>query len=311
MDKLALLTETVERLYGLQNIQLFQRDHLLLKKRGVFEVTQTNGPRWMLRASRQEEDNDSLLSCAAVLQLLEYHHYQAPCVIEGIDGADVGMSQGWKMVMTTLIEGNPIEYTPEHLRALGATLGRLHMVPPHSWLHALHVGKETLHHLITEKIPPHLQEQCEMYRQTLLRMQQWENLPTVIVHGDCHPRNAIQTSSGEVVLIDWEKAGIGPAVLDIGALLLRCHPLWLRPNTPLIQAVIDGYCQYRPLTSFEFDALFDAICFKIALEGIWQIIDTAEREGNTEERGLRRLKVSYALAEEIALLARAHFEQYV
>lgn len=150
-----------------------------------------------------------------------------------------------------------------------------------------------------------------MYRQTLLRMQQWENLPTVIVHGDCHPRNAIQTSSGEVVLIDWEKAGIGPAVLDIGALLLRCHPLWLRPNTPLIQAVIDGYCQYRPLTSFEFDALFDAICFKIALEGIWQIIDTAEREGNTEERGLRRLKVSYALAEEIALLARAHFEQYV
>lgn len=321
MNEQEQLTEAIKRIYGLQNISLSQIDLHLLKGHGIYEVRQANGPRWILRVSCQEDDSDSFLICAAVLQLLKQHQYEAPCVIEGRDGAAVGVNQGWRMLMTTWIEGSRMEYTPEHVYALGTTLGRLHLVHPsvaatttppvpQAWWRPLQVGKEALYHLalVAEKVPPNLQAQYETCRRTLVRTSQWKHLPPAIVHGDCHPHNALQTPSDQVVLIDWEQAGIGPAVLDIGTLLLRCHPLWLHPNTPLIQAVVAGYCQHRCLTFPELDALFDAICFKVALEGAWQLIDAVERG---EESEMKRLKESYALAEEVALLARARFEQFL
>jgi Ser/Thr protein kinase RdoA (MazF antagonist) len=321
MNEQEQLTEAVKRVYDLQNIALTQRDLHLLQGRGVYEVSQGNGPRWVLRASCQEEDHASLLNCAAVLQWLQQHHYEAPVVLEGRGGIAVGVSQGWRMLMTTWIEGSQLDYTPKQVYALGMTLGRLHQVQPsiatttmpsilHAWWRPLQVGQEALHRLlgVAEKVPPMSQAQYELCRRTLLHTSQWQHLPPVIVHGDCHPGNALQTPSGQVVLIDWEQAGIGPAVLDVGALLLRCHPLWLRPNADLIQAVVDGYGQYRFLTFPELDALYDAMCLKIALEGAWQIIDAVKRG---EESDMKRLKKLYILAAEVALLARARFEQFL
>jgi len=313
------LTEALERVYGLQNTMLSRIDLHLHKERGVYEVTQTNGSQWILRVTHQEQERETLLTCAEILQLLQQHHYVAPCVVVGKDGESVGSDQGWWMLLTTWIEGNQIEYTPEHVSALGATLGQLHAVywgeevttksnrDLARW-HPLQVGKEALQHLtrIAEKVPPSLQAQYETCQTTLMRTSQWEHLPAVIVHGDCHPHNALQTSSRQVVLVDWEKAGIGPAVLDIGTLLLRCHPLWLRPNIALVQAAVDGYCQHRLLTFPELDALRDALCFKVALEGAWYLIDAVE---SGEKQEMKRLRESYALAEKVALLARSRFEE--
>lgn len=45
-----------------------------------------------------------------------------------------------------------------------------------------------------------------------------EVLPTVIIHNDYHPANIIQTTGGQLVPVDWEGAGLGPAVIDVGFL---------------------------------------------------------------------------------------------
>ena len=58
----------------------------------------------------------------------------------------------------------------------------------------------------------------------------------------------VQTVDDQLVLIDWDTAGTGPAVLDLGDVLLGCHiPLaapyssHLQPDQARIQAVVDGY----------------------------------------------------------------------
>jgi aminoglycoside phosphotransferase len=46
--------------------------------------------------------------------------------------------------------------------------------------------------------------------------------PAVLLHGDCHPKNAL-VDGDAIALIDLDQAGIGPAAADIGSLLARLH----------------------------------------------------------------------------------------
>ncbi|WP_369369796.1 phosphotransferase family protein [Promicromonospora sp. Populi] len=41
-------------------------------------------------------------------------------------------------------------------------------------------------------------------------------LPTTLVHGDLHPRNAGLDPHGALLLIDWEHVGVGPVGFDLG-----------------------------------------------------------------------------------------------
>jgi aminoglycoside phosphotransferase (APT) family kinase protein len=45
-------------------------------------------------------------------------------------------------------------------------------------------------------------------------------LPRVPTHGDAHPVNLLGRDGDDVVAIDWEQFGLGPAGFDLGYLLL-------------------------------------------------------------------------------------------
>ncbi|WP_350276851.1 phosphotransferase [Kribbella sp. HUAS MG21] len=47
-----------------------------------------------------------------------------------------------------------------------------------------------------------------------------DGLPRVPTHGDAHPVNLLGRSGDDVVAIDWEQFGLGPAGFDLGYLLL-------------------------------------------------------------------------------------------
>lgn len=61
----------------------------------------------------------------------------------------------------------------------------------------------------------------QMYQETVSKGPLYE--PLQFSHGDFHPRNLI-VSHGQVIAIDWEKAGFHSIFQDIYALLHMCYP---------------------------------------------------------------------------------------
>ena len=79
-----------------------------------------------------------------------------------------------------------------------------------------------------------------------------ESGPPVLLHGDCHPGNAL-FDGDRLALIDLDQAGAGPAAADLGSLLARLHHgAVLGEHTPaecadLGAAALTGYAAVRPL----------------------------------------------------------------
>lgn len=74
----------------------------------------------------------------------------------------------------------------------------------------------------------------------------------VLLHGDCHPKNAL-VDAGTVSLIDLDQAALGSPANDIGGLLALLHSLAARDELDrstaeyLAEAFLAGYASRRPL----------------------------------------------------------------
>jgi Ser/Thr protein kinase RdoA (MazF antagonist) len=71
----------------------------------------------------------------------------------------------------------------------------------------------------------------------------------VLLHGDCHPKNALFDGDA-LALIDLDQAGTGPAAADIGSLLARLRrdeATGVTAAEPLAAAFLAGYATVRPL----------------------------------------------------------------
>jgi thiamine kinase-like enzyme len=135
----------------------------------------------------------------------------------------------------------------------------------------------------------------------------WPNLPATILHTDCWANNAIRTPVGQMVLIDWDGAGLGPAILDLGYLLVACHaflPEWpqISPSVERIAAVMAGYQKERTITAMEYELLYDASCFAEAFRAAQWLPEALSGDWR-EHPGLLRFHARYAVTPEIACLA--------
>lgn len=125
--------------------------------------------------------------------------------------------------------------------------------------------------------------------------------------------NGVRTEDAQVVLIDWECAGRGAAILDLGALLLKCQ-CDQRGDFPAvidearIAAAVDGYTQWRYPSPHEQDLLLEAIRFSICWRGAWLFARFAgEGWTSSVEPLLQRIQRAHLLAEPTAHLAHISF----
>lgn len=211
--------------------------------------------------------------------LLAGVNYPAPRVICTTEGALIGRCHDWSALLLTFVPGHIADNSPADFHAIGAALGRLHRVdvrraavatpavPPARW-HPTSMISGWIEGLVAVggQIPHELQGIYQFSLATLQRVVRWDAPPLAILHADPWANNAIRTPEGEMVLVDWDGAGLGPATLDLGYLLVACHaglPDWpqITPHAERIAAVLAGYCQERTLTPAEFANLPDAIRF--------------------------------------------------
>jgi Ser/Thr protein kinase RdoA (MazF antagonist) len=128
-----------------------------------------------------------------------------------------------------------------------------------------------------------------------------EGLEPCFVHGDAHYNNPIRTPGGDAIYLDFDSAGPGPAVVDLGFLLVNAHaaPIVSPPRKPdagCVEAVIRGYCRYRVPPDAELDRLIHAIRFRPLVWACARFADAVKRSQPPPEWLLERIRMSDDLA---------------
>src|SRR5262245_427526 len=318
MPTIDLVARLIADQYGVQPSAVSDLQNYVFDWRGTYRVDQADGTTWVVRLINRAEAATAFDGTARLLDWLHVQGYPAPRAVATQSGARVGYAAGWWMLVVTFVPGRIPEPTPEHLRAMGAALGRLHRLALPSAADVAELPDSTwppgtvamLHRQLERSAtgwPAELRTIYERLIATFDRLAEVEALPTCLIHGDCWPLNAELTPAGELVLIDWDGAGYGPAVLDLGKLLLTAHydlsrPLEVFPNPAWVAAILQGYTAIRPLSAPERRLLPAALPF-------WLAFSAADYAAGTEaltsdDLFFQKLRVRLAAAEAIAELAR-------
>jgi len=303
--------------------QLVQAD-----EKSVYRVERTGQSPWLLRAAAPQASPDAFRRDAAILTFLESHAYPAPRIVPALDGVTVTECMERPVFITTYITGESTDYSPASLGLLGESLGRLHALPlptltsatetqvlppanmlPRSELVAAHAWLAE----VRERVPRVYRARFEQLETACHALDLLEDLPLTLIHNDCHPANSVRTPDAQVVLIDWEGAGCGAAIIDVGFLLVSCEIEAFRPNRLLpdprrMAAVVDGYCRHHQLSRDELDRLPDAIRFRsiVACAGeLWSMVRKGRRNNGSDWAWAR-----FLAADEIAARARERFERH-
>jgi thiamine kinase-like enzyme len=128
-------------------------------------------------------------------------------------------------------------------------------------------------------------------------------------------QNAVVTSAG-IVLIDWESAGRGAAVMDLADFLLRsqCDTHGAPPNRlheHHLTAAISGYARHRLPSEPELDLLVEATRFSVVWRAAWMFAQVNEQGWIPRlEQGITRVHATYDIAEPTACFARSAFQKF-
>jgi Ser/Thr protein kinase RdoA (MazF antagonist) len=321
MNTMFKLEKLLNHLYGLSDISLRPLDSASGKL--IYCIEQESRQSLILRAYPLQH-NIRLLQLTAILSFLEAHGYPCERMIAATSGTLTTAQMGWQFLLTTYIEGSPVDDSLPTLHSLGSALGQLHalLVPALNTIYPLPQAEMlpqreityALSHLRAAEpfLPRHLYSRYDEIATALRNLDLFEDLPTVLIHNDAHPSNAICTPTGQVLFIDWEGAGLGPAVIDLGFLLASCdtESPWtppLPPDPARVEAIIAGYSQYHTLTFAELDRLPDAIRFRALVYGAVSFATSIREYGREDED--RWWWRRYEAAEDIAERASSCLEK--
>lgn len=312
--------DVCEALYGLEGYSLRPlvggvSDHTYLLEHPSAES-------FVLRATRADMDEAPLHE--QVLLYLEEQAYPAPRVIRAMDGSAIVQYGGAKMVLTTYIQGHIVESSansPATLYQLGGMIGRLHALGalPHDLPRADFMPRNMVRWAerrlteVANRAPLHWQHRVDEMLSVLASTPSLSDLPTCLIHNDSHPGNAVRRADGEVVLIDWDGAGLGASVLDLGFLLITADTYTpdvpaVGDSTARVNAIVDGYRRYRLLDAAERARLADAIRFRVTF------INAATFARQVERGEFDQLSTSWwdgcVVADEMAARVQRRFDEY-
>lgn len=290
----------------------------------IYRVGLTDGTHWILRLT-PTYDQAILTELGKILRFFEEVNYSAERVIPTAEGAMLASVGNYTLLMTTYLKGTPLAYSPTFFKLLGAALGRLHALKPALTYTPPKAGMLPAGELafarqqlasIEQAVPDYALTQYQWLGTALASITYGSDLPVTLIHNDCHPANALLSSPGQAMLLDWEGAGMGSASIDIGFLLTNCDgkvpwdPITSassQAEDALIRAAIEGYCLHHRLTPAELDYLPDAIRFRSLVFGTGSFVQAIKRHERAafSQQWWRR----YTSAEEVAGKARTYLKR--
>jgi Ser/Thr protein kinase RdoA (MazF antagonist) len=311
------LAALVERSYLRPLVALESIAHYTFEDRVVCRVRFSTGPPGLLRAFTGDV-HDWLLGQAMALDWLDAQGFPAPRVIRTAAGDLLASHEGWTGLMLTFVEGEEAGYAPPTLEAIGEYAAALHCLP------AGPVGPSRLNPSgallarlpLLEGAEDGVPEPARSFHRSAVeimrRLAAGNRPPTAMLHGDCWPANAVRAPEGPVVMVDWEGAGRGPAVFEVGYLLLACHaggpqlPA-IRVDPERIAAVARGYARRRSLSDEELSWLPEAVRYDIVRRAVEAGSFGAGADRWRDDLWLRKTLARHSVSDEIAEIARGCF----
>ena len=234
---------------------------------GVYRVERSGAAPWVARIFPV----DRPVAIAEDEAVLLAHLATAGFPAERPVADPVSVLEGQAVVVTEFVEGSNCRGVedPDLFQTLGEQLGRLHSLPipdgltrPSGAWHSLSVdggGKaadvDAADRLIDDLVATTAGQSAdglEELRAQLRALDTGDGLPVAITHADYVTPNALRTPDGDVILVDWSGAGVGPRVCSVGLLV------WSAGGDPvLIEAAARGYRRHVSLTEEERGRLPD------------------------------------------------------
>lgn len=238
------------------------------------DLADGTGP-WVARVHRPERSLAGVKADAAVLRHLEVHDFPAERCAEA---AAVSLADGHPVLVTRFVEGGSPPDAEATWIALAGLAGRLAALPAPDGASS---GAGAFHHFtpdgslgdelaragacldaVGEQTPPAHREMAERLRDAVAGAADFTDLPAALIHPDLLPPNVIAGGNGELVLIDWAGAGIGPRALPLGT-LLRFGALGPDGWSPArLRAIVEAYATHVALTAAEVDRLPELVQHK-------------------------------------------------
>jgi aminoglycoside phosphotransferase (APT) family kinase protein len=280
VPELSFVTHIARTVYGLEPQSVAALAPYCSEQRGIYRVQDTQDGVWMFRLLRRVYLSASLCHAGQLLAWLTQQQYPAPAVRRTTDQQWIGLVDDWAIIVLAYVDGTPLGTHPTDLVALAQMVG---------WLHTVQVDRHrawatSRNHSETittaaQQLATHRDKVPEAFRALVINLHadmitlQRQSAPHLqITHGDCWHMNAIKTRDGGIILIDWDHAGLGLPLLDLGNLLLTSHfdmsqPLHVEADEQKIQAIVHGYQQSSSIDIQDSEYVANTMRFLLA----WQL----------------------------------------
>lgn len=207
---MSVTATTIEAIWPLSDIAAI-RPIKRAGRRTVSEVQAKQGS-FILKVADESASEESVRKNSAVFEFLAQHGFPAPRVLRTRAGRDYAAFDSALAYVLTYVEGRTPPAVPTTFRKLGDLMGRLHRLEGYPHRSNFTVGSE---------VPVMLERGRRFgadpkYMDLVRDLPNFDDVPVALIHTDVGPHNAVETRNGDLVLVDWDDAGLGPRIFDLG-----------------------------------------------------------------------------------------------
>lgn len=264
------IEKIIEQKWGLSNITISR----ILQKAGeriVYLIEAQEGA-FVLKIFHPELTLNEIERFTDVLMFLEKVGYcNAPKIMKLLDNSAFTRVEGRFIYMMEFIEGSEVYETQEDEYKLGAALAELHKIKGYAYDSNIDVSKHISKMLSRFREYPFKNE----YDSIVKNLPDFTKLKQSFIHTDICPPNALKSSSGEIILIDFDDAGNGSTFIDLGYPLITQFIQFeerkagrditdinkLGFNFEMAKSFYDGYFSVTPMTDNDKKLIFDGAVF--------------------------------------------------
>ncbi len=293
----ALVSDTYGLAIESQPVLLHQHD-----EQRIFRLNTSAGTSLILRLCPPSRSYQQVQNETQILLYLSRHKFPAPVLRLTRAGQALFEWQAgcWGYVQD-FIEGEHPRLNLATIEEIAGLLGRLHTLTDNAapfpvqldWLDDLDNSIKRAENCASD---PKWGQQAQEVAASLRSLPSLRGLPIGIVHTDPHEGNFLRTPDGQFIMLDWEYAGMGQMIIDLGMVLgwLCLWPAYRDINGALSRNDADYdeewcktflavYQQTRPLSWEEAQHLGPAIRFVIGWFAARDIENEVKETGTSED----------------------------